>query len=223
MGAFASEIFYFFAGMKFFRKFIIFILAVLTSIFLVFSIPILNMLVKGNFKSEKTYAKTEIKTINPEKPPDVPKPKETTRKPNRQTVNSRTPKAGPRFAMNLDVVGGSDGAVAPNELVAMQSGTKNIGSGDVDEKPILKSSPKFQAPQAIRDGEINANLRISFCVNASGKPYDVRIIEETPAGKGLANAGRDAVMGMQFAPAKKGNSTVSFCGLEQPFEIKFRE
>jgi len=181
------------------------------------------MLIKGNFRTERTYTKTEIKTLNQEKPPEPPKPKETTRKPNRQNTNSRTPKAGPRFAMNLDVVGGSGGAIVPNELVAMKSGTGNMGSGDVDEKPVLKSSTRFQPPQAIRDGEINASLRVSFCVSTSGKPYDIRIIEETPTGKGLANAGKDAIMGMQFAPAKKGGAAVSFCGLEQPFEIKFRE
>jgi len=209
--------------MKILRKFIILILAAITSIFLVFSIPILNVLIRGEFKSEKTYAKTEVKILNQEKPPEPPKPKEATRKPNRQNTNSRMPKAGPRFAMNLDVMGGSDGVIVPNDLIAMQSGMGNLGSGDVDEKPALKSSPKFQPPQAIRDDEINASLRISFCVNASGKPYDIRIVEETPAGKGLANAGRDAIMGMQFAPAKKGGSSVSFCGLEQPFEIKFRE
>jgi protein TonB len=209
--------------MKGFRKLLLFILAAITSVFLIFSIPILNMLIKGNFKSGKTYTKTEVKMINPEKPPEPPKPKETTRKPNRQNTNSRTPKAGPRFAMNLDVVGGGGGAVVPNELVAMKSGTGNLGSGDVDEKPALKSSARFQPPQAIRDGEINATLRVSFCVNTSGKPYDIRIIEETPAGKGLANAGREAIMGMQFAPAKKSGAAVSFCGLEQPFEIKFRE
>ncbi|MCL2100870.1 MAG: hypothetical protein FWH22_04070 [Fibromonadales bacterium] len=183
----------------------------------------MNKFIKGDFNTEKTYAKTEVSIINPEKPPEPPKPKEATRKPSRQNTNSRTPKAGPRFAMNLDVVGGSGGAVAPKELVAMQSGSGNLGSGDVDEKPSLRSSSRFQPPQAIRDTEINAFLRISFCVNASGKPYDIRIIEETPAGKGLGNAGRDAVMGMQFAPAKKSGAAVPFCGLEQPFEVKFRE
>jgi len=209
--------------MKTIRKLIILIIAAITSVFLVFSIPVLNMLIKGNFRAERTYAKTEVKTINPEKPPEPPKPKEATRKPSRQTMNSRTPKSGPRFAMNLDVVGGSGGAFVPNELVAMQSGGGNNNSGDVDEKPALKSSPKFNAPQAIREGEINAHLRVSFCVNATGKPYDIRIIEETPAGKGLANAGRDAIMGMQFAPAKKGGASVPFCGMEQAFEVKFRE
>ncbi|MDR2999927.1 MAG: energy transducer TonB [Fibromonadaceae bacterium] len=209
--------------MKTFRKIFFFVLAVATSVFLVFSIPILNKFFKGDFGSEKTYTKTEISIINPEKPPEPPKPKEATRKPSRQNTNSRTPKAGPRFAMSLDVVGGSGGVAVPSELAAMQSGSGNLGSGDVDEKPALRSSPRFQPPQAIRDAEINANLRISFCVNANGRPYDIRIIEETPAGKGLANAGRDAVMGMQFAPAKKGGNAVSFCGMEQPFEVKFRE
>jgi protein TonB len=126
--------------------------------------------------------------------------------------------------MNLDVAGGSGGAVISNNVVAMQSGgNSSTGAGDVDEKPNLKSAPKFTAPQSIRDGEINSILRVSFCVNSSGKPYDIRIIEESPAGKGLANAGREAIMGMQFAPAKKDGSPVPFCGLEQPFEIKFKE
>jgi len=205
------------------RKLIIIILAALTSVFLVFSIPVLNMFIKGDFKAEKKYNTTEVKTINQEKPPEPPKPKEVTRKPSRQNTNSRTPKAGPRFAMNLDVMGAGDGVTVPKDLVAMQSGTGNTNSGDVDERPSLKSSPRFQPPPAIRDGEINASLRLSFCVNASGKPYDIRIIEEIPPGRGLANAGRDAIMGMQFAPAKKDGIAVSFCGLEQPFEIKFRE
>jgi protein TonB len=205
------------------RKFIILILAALTSVILVFSIPVLNMLTKGNFTLEKKYTTTEVKTLIKEDPPEPPRPKETTRNPSRQSANSRTPKAGPRFAMNLDVVGGSGGAMVPSNLAAMQSGTGNLSSGDVDEKPSLKSSPRFNPPQAIRDGEINSILRVSFCVNTSGKPYDIRIIEESPAGRGLANAGRDAVMGMQFAPAKKDGAAVPFCGLEQPFEIKFRD
>ncbi|MCL2284323.1 MAG: hypothetical protein FWC26_13485 [Fibromonadales bacterium] len=209
--------------MKILRKLLLLLLAAITSIALVFSIPILNTFVKGGFSIEKTYSKTEVQTITPENPPEPPKPKEVTHRPQRQNTNSRVPKAGPRFAMNLDVMGGSGGAAVPTEIVAAKSGTGNLSSGDVDEKPSLKSSPRFNAPQAIRDGEINASLRISFCVNSSGKPYDIRIIEETPAGKGLSNAGREAIMGMQFAPAKKGGSAVSFCGLEQPFEIKFRE
>jgi protein TonB len=209
--------------MRILLKFIFLILAVLTSVLLVFSIPILNTLIKGNFKQEASYTKTEINTITKENPPEPPKPKEATKKPSQKSANNRNPKAGPRFAMNLDVVGSSGGAIVSSNLVAMQSGSGNVSNNDVDEKPNLKSSARFNAPQAIRDGEINAILRVSFCVNASGKPYDIRIIEESPAGKGLAAAGKDAIMGMQFAPAKKGGAAVPFCGLEQPFEIKFRE
>jgi protein TonB len=209
--------------MKTLRKFLLLLLAVVTSVFLVFSVPILSMLIKGDFKSGRTFTKTEVKILNQEKPPEPPKPKEATKKPSQRSANNRNPKAGPRFAMNLDVVGGSGGAVVASNLVAMQSGSGNVSNNDVDEKPNLKSSARFNVPQAIRDGEINAILRISFCVNTSGKPYDIRIIEESPAGKGLANAGREAIMGMQFAPAKKGGAAVAFCGLEQPFEIKFRE
>jgi len=209
--------------MRFIRKIFFLILAAITSILFVFAVPIINTLIKGGFKREPSYTTTEVRTISQEKPPEPPKPKEATKKPSQKSANNRSPKAGPRFAMNLDVVGGSGGAMVPSNMVAMQSGSGNVSNNDVDEKPSLKSSARFNAPQAIRDGEINATLRISFCVNTSGKPYDIRIIEETPAGRGLANAGRDAIMAMQFAPAKKGGTAVPFCGLEQPFEIKFRE
>jgi protein TonB len=209
--------------MRLLRKFVFFILAAITSVVLIFSIPILNMLVKGGFSIEKTYTATEVRTLANETPPEVPKPKETARKPARQSANNRTPKAGPRFAINLDVMGGG-GAIVPKDLVAMQSGSGNLGgSGNVDEKPNLQSLPRFNPPEGIREAEINSSLRISFCVNTSGRPYDIRIVEENPAGKGLANAGRDAVMGMLFSPAKKDGAAVPFCGLEQPFEIKFRE
>ena len=53
--------------------------------------------------------------------------------------------------------------------------------------------------------------------------YDIRIVEETPAGSGLAEAGKDALKRMNFEPAEKDGKSVPFCGMEQPFEVKFRD
>ena len=52
---------------------------------------------------------------------------------------------------------------------------------------------------------------------------DIKVLEEAPAGSGLAAAGREALSRMTFAPAEKAGKAVPFCGMEQPFEVKFRD
>lgn len=206
-----------------FRKLSILLIAALASFLLVFSIPVLNLIVKGDFSLEKKYTKTEVRIVKNELPPEPPKPEKPARKPNRMNPSNRAPKAGPRFAMDLDVVGGSGGASVPSEMISEQSGGGSFGEGDVDEKPSVRTPPGFQAPASIREGEIDASLRLSFCVDISGRPYDIRVLEENPPGKGLAAAGRDALSRASFKPARKDGSAVPFCGLEQPFEIKFKD
>ena len=100
---------------------------------------------------------------------------------------------------------------------------EGIEKGDVDKKPESHAYPNFQVPAKIRDNEIDAMLRLSFCVDASGRVYDIKVIEESPAGSGLAQAGREALGRMKFEPAEKGGKAVPFCGMEQPFEVKFRD
>ena len=55
------------------------------------------------------------------------------------------------------------------------------------------------------------------------RSYDIRVLEEVPVGKGLAQSGKQALSQMVFSPAKKAGRAVPFCGMEQPFEIKFRD
>ena len=81
----------------------------------------------------------------------------------------------------------------------------------------------FQVPPKIRDNEIDATLRLGFCVDAGGHVYDIKVLEESPAGSGLAAAGREALSRMTFTPAEKAGKAVPFCGMEQPFEVKFRD
>jgi protein TonB len=204
------------------RKPIVLLAAVLVSIALVFSIPVLNLLIKGKLFSKPVYTTAEIHIAKKEIA-EPPKPEKAMHKPNRMNASSRAPKSGPRFAMDLGVAGGSGSANVPLNLVAEQSGGGSFGSGDVDEKPSIRNTLSFQPPPAIREREIDATLKLSFCVNVSGKPYDIRVLEESPSGLGLAAAGREALSRSAFKPARKDGSAVPFCGLEQPFEIRFKD
>ena len=205
---------------KLFKRLSILLAAILASMLLVFSVTLANLFLTGKVFHEKKYNKTEIAVKKVE---EVEK-KKPARKPNHQKSNSRSPKAGPRFAMNLGAASGTAGAAINEELVAdFRGGALSTDKGDVDKKPESRAYPNFQVPPQIRDREIDAMLRLSFCVDASGRVYDIKVLEETPAGTGLAAAGKDALSRMTFAPAEKGGKPVSFCGMEQPFEVKFRD
>ena len=132
-------------------------------------------------------------------------------------------KGGPRFAMELGVMGG--GVAAPMELANKKSGGggRSTGSGDdgVDERPAPSFPPPFHMPSEVKSQEKDAYLSLSFCVDATGRPYDIHVTEEKPPGLGMAAAGREALQQTRFTPAKKGGVAVPFCGLEQPFEIRF--
>ena len=209
---------------KLFKRFSILLAAILASMLLVFSVTMANLFLTGKVFHEKKYNKTEIAVKKVEETEKKVEKKKPARKPNRQKSNSRSPKAGPRLAMNLGVASGSAGAAINEELVAdFRGGALSTEKGDVDKKPESHAYPNFQVPAKIRDNEIDAMLRLSFCVDASGRVYDIKVIEESPAGSGLAQAGREALGRMKFEPAEKGGKAVPFCGMEQPFEVKFRD
>lgn len=209
---------------KLLRRFSILIAAIFGSCLLVFSVTVANLFLQGKLFKEKQFVKTEVSVKKVEEIQKKQEQKKPARKPNRQKSNARSPKAGPRMAMNLGVAGQSGGAAISEELVAdFRGGALSNESGDVDKKPISRAMPQFQVPPQIRDREIDATLRLSFCVDANGRVYDIRIVEETPAGSGLAEAGKDALKRMNFEPAEKDGKSVPFCGMEQPFEVKFRD
>lgn len=209
---------------KIIKRSLLLLAAVLCSLLLVFSVTLANMFLTGKIFHEKKYTKTEVSVKKVEEMEKKVEKKKPSRKPERQKITSRTPKAGPRLAMNLGVASGTAGAAINEELVAdFRGGAMSSEKGDVDKKPESKSMPNFQVPPQIRDREIDATLRLSFCVDVGGRAYDIRIIEESPAGSGLAAAGREALSRMTFAPAEKDGKAVAFCGMEQPFEVKFRD
>lgn len=210
--------------MKLFKRFTVLSVAILSSLALVFSVTIANLFLNGKMFHEKKFVKTEVAVKKTEEVEKKVEKKKPSRKPNRQKSNSRSPKAGPRMAMNLGAVGGSGGAVINEELVSdFRGGNFSTENGDVDKKPTGRSMPNFQVPAQIRDREIDATVRLSFCVDASGRAYDIRIIEESPSGSGLAQAGKDALNRMNFEPAQKDGKAVPFCGMEQPFEVRFHD
>lgn len=209
---------------RFLKRFTILLAAILVSMVLVFSVTMANLFLNGKIFHEHKYVKTEVAIKKIEEVEKKIEKKHTARKPNRQKSNSRSPKAGPRFALNLGAVTGSNGAAISDELVAdFRGNAMSTGKGDVDKRPENRSMPNFEVPSKIRDREIDAMLRLSFCVDVGGRAYDIKVIEESPAGSGLAQAGKDAVARMTFAPAEKDGKAVAFCGMEQPFEVKFKD
>ena len=209
---------------KLFKRFSILIAAILASMLLVFSVTMANLFLTGKVFHEKKYNKAEIAIKKVDEVEKKVEKKKPARKPNRMKSNSRSPKAGPRFAMNLGAASGTAGAAINEELVAdFRGGALSTEKGDVDKKPESRAMPNFQVPPKIRDNEMDALLRLSFCVDVSGRAYDIKVIEESPAGSGLAAAGREALGRMTFAPAEKDGKAVPFCGMEQPFEVKFRD
>ena len=209
---------------KIIKRFTVLLAAVLSSLLLVFSVTLANMFLTGKIFHEKKYTKTEVAVKKVEEMEKKVEKKKPARKPERQKTTSRTPKAGPRLAMNLGVASGTAGAAINEELVAdFRGGSLSSEKGDVDKRPESRTMPDFQVPAQIRDREVDATLRLSFCVDVGGRAYDIRVVEETPAGSGLAAAGREALGRMTFAPAEKGGKAVAFCGMEQPFEVKFKD
>ena len=209
---------------KIFKRFTILLAAILASAALVFSVTMANLFLTGKVFHEKKYTKTEIAVKKVEEVEKKIEKKKPARKPNRQRSNARSPKAGPRLAMNLGAVSGTAGAAISDELVAdFRGGAPSTEKGGGDKKPEGPALPNFPVPPQIPDGEIDAMLRLSSCVDGSGMAYDIQVLAESPAGSGLAAAGREALGRMTFAPAEKAGKAVPFCGMEQPFEVKFRD
>lgn len=189
---------------------------------LILSIPVLNLIVHGNIFKEQAQRKTEVKVVKVAKKPPEQKKKRKLRKPKRSKPQSRNLKSGPRFALDLGVAG-MGGANVPSNLVNASPGQGGGANGDVDERPQNNCAPDFQLPSALRDSEEDAKVVVSFCVNESGEIYDLRVIEESPSGRGLADAASAAVRSSCFQPAVKDGKALSFCGMEQPFEVRWND
>ena len=210
--------------MRIVRGGIIAILALVLSAALTVAIPLLNHALtdrpEGGGKP-RIVAQVGLKQIDAARPAEQPRRK--LKQPQRAKPMQTAAKAGPRFAMDLGV-GGIGGAAVSVDIVNRPSGgggAEGGEDGDVDEKPSPAMPPPFRVPPEVKSAERDAYLVLSFCVDPSGRPYDVRVVEEKPPGLGMGQAGREALRQTTFAPARKGGLAVAFCGLEQPFEVKF--
>jgi protein TonB len=168
----------------------------------------------------RIVAQVSVKSI--QAAPPQARPQRTVRQPERAKPAPRIASAGPRFAMDLGVMG-SGGAAAPIDIINKRSGQGGAGddADGVDEKPAPASPPPFRMPAEVRNREVDAFARMTFCVDASGRPYEIRVAEEKPPGIGMGAEGRNALQQTSFKPARKGNSNVAFCGMEQVFEVRF--
>lgn len=197
----------------------LFLSAALTVLF-----PVLDHLVSGGKGgSEKPRIVAQVALKQMDAAPSAEQPRRKLKQPSRAKPLQTSMKAGPRFAMDLGV-GGLEGAAVSVDIVNRPSGgggQASGGSGDVDERPSPAMPPPFRIPAEVKTSEKDAYLVMSFCVDPSGRPYDIRVTEEKPPGLGMAQAGREALRQTTFSPARKGNVAVAFCGLEQPFEVKF--
>lgn len=207
-----------------FRNLLLALIAACLALFATICLPFVNSLLRGHPAPEKPriVSAVQMKTVEPPKPRESQK--REVHKPVRARPTQTALRAGPRFAMDLGVAG-SGGAAAPLDIVNKRSGgggAKGVSdAGDVDQKPTPTQPPPFRIPDAIKNSEKDAYLVMGFCVDTQGKPYDIRIIEERPQGMGLGRNGREALQQTVFQPAKKSGLSVAFCGLEQPFEIRF--
>lgn len=207
---------------RFARNLIIGIVALFCSALLTVLFPLLNSVIKGGGpKGPRIVAQVSLKQVEAARQNEQPRRK--LKQPAQAKPMQTMVKAGPRFAMDL-AVGGLEGAAVPMDIVNRPSGGGGEGageSGDVDEKPSPTAPPPFREPAEVRVAEKDAYLVLSFCVDPAGHAYEVRVVEEKPAGLGMAQAGREALRQTLFSPARKGGMAVAFCGLEQPFEVKF--
>lgn len=204
------------------RNFVYAVLAILMSALLIFSIPLINLFIKGNMFAKKQVTKTEIAIKQVELPKERMERQRPARQPERAKPSHRSIKAGPRFAMDLGVASAGGGASVSTDLVGNVGGGSGR-SGEVDSRPSARTAPSLQVPRAIREAEIDSRVTLAFCVDVSGRAYDIRVLEENPSGNGLAEAARDALSRTVFEPARKDGAALAFCGLEQPFEIRFRD
>lgn len=203
------------------RKTTFLLISALLSAGLMISISAIAILMGG---ASLRTAKNQERTVVVEKTELTPPPRQQRqqRQQPRRRPQNQPLRSAPRFAMDLGVEGGAGVAVPLDLTQRSRAGSGAGGDEGVDFRPELASALDFSLPASIRDAERNAALRLMFCVDASGRPYNIRVTEESPSGMGLAQAGTEALAKAVFKPAMREGQAVPFCGMEQPIEIRFR-
>ena len=205
-----------------FIELLIVVMAIILAGSLIMSIPVLNLMLQGTFFKEETISKTEVKIKKISVKKELKKKARKLKKPKRSKSKSRSLKSGPRFAMDLGI-SGMGGVNVPLNLTNTTRGDGSGGGGDVDQRPKSDCPPNFELPDKLRETEQDAKVVISFCVNEVGKVYELSIVEEIPTGQGLAQAAKNAIKSSCFQPAQKDGQALSFCGMEQPFEVRWND
>jgi protein TonB len=201
------------------RNFVYLCFAALLSAALILSIPALSILI-GQKQSgrrppqQRAMAIERVEMVQPQQ-----QQRERIRP--RQRSTPQPMRSGPRLAMALGVEG-SGGAAVPLSMVNPSGSRGGSDAEGVDERPQLLSPLEVQIPDGVKKAERNAEVRLMFCVDLSGKPYNIKISQESPPGLGLGDAAVQALQKTTFKPAIRDAQPVPFCGMEQPIAIKFR-
>ena len=201
------------------RKILVLLAGLCVSLLLVLSLPLIHFLSRedGGGKPRKVASQVTLTKIN--RPEKKEKPKRELKKPKPAKPSRTNLRSGPHFAMDLTTMGAS--GVGMDLDLTNKAGQGGAATGDVDVRPSPDFPPPFRLPREVKEREQDAYVLVSFCVDGSGRPYDLRIAEEKPPGSGMANAALEALRKTKFSPALKDGNPVSFCGLEQPFEVRF--
>lgn len=202
------------------RNFIYLSISGVLSAALILSIPTLSIVI-GQKQStrrppqQRTMAIERVEMVQPQQ-----QPKRERIRP-RQRTTPQPMRSGPRLAMALGVEG-TGGAVVPMNMVSRSGSSGGNDAEGVDERPQLLTALEVQIPDGLKKAERNAEVRLMFCVDVSGKPYNIKISQESPPGLGLGEAAVQALQKCTFKPAIRDAQPVPFCGMEQPIAIKFR-
>jgi hypothetical protein len=202
------------------RYSIFFIIACILSAALMLSIPAVSILIGQKFspKKSKQARTTTIERIT--LPKERLEQKSARRQPKPRPVAQQSRMTGTRFALALDVEGpGASVGIDQIDRQSSRSGEDDFGA---DNRPEMTGNFTLDLPPALKKAEQNASLRLLFCVDVSGKAYNIKVTDETPSGFGLGQAGIAALKQTIFKPALRQGQAVPFCGMEQPVEIKFR-
>jgi len=203
------------------RKIFYIIFSIILSIGLIISIPVITILVKEGFRFTKDENIRKTVISRSIKIPQAQPQKKIRQQPRRRQSPRQSTKSGPRFAMSLGTQGLS-GVGIPLNLTNKSSGSGEGNDQGVDERPQLNGQLQIDIPEVIKSAEKNASVRLMFCVDIQGNAFDIRVTEENPSGMGLAQNAIAALKKNTFKPAVLNGRPVSFCGMEQPIEIKFR-
>jgi TonB family protein len=181
-----------------------FILAVVLTVFFVFSIPFLGMIKTGELKKEKRLVFREIDTRVAKKKKKKVK-KRIIRKKRMARRSKQAMKGSGRFAMDLTVQGTQGAAALDNAA----SGKGSFRSWEVDTPPIPSMESPAPFPAQAEEKQLEGLVEVSFVINEKGNTEMITIEKEEPLGYGFGAAVIQTINRWRYKPATMAGVPVS--------------